>query len=144
MPSGPKDILAYILQMETLCQRLHRHDLAGEYREAWEAAALAIYGPLPARAQAKQLPQPTAESATEKPIPRWRQEKYARPLRRVIAVCGDFEILECGHKVWRPIVVDGEIQAKHRRCRDCRELQKQEANKKAPQRETPPQEEKQA
>lgn len=142
VPSGPGEILAYILQMEMLCQRLHRHDLAAEYREAWETAALAIYGPLPPRREAQ--PTIAQEPPKEKTIPRWRQEKFARPMRRVIAVYGDFEILECGHKVWRPVHLADEPQAKHRRCKDCLEVQKQSQQKKRPQKNGPATEEKEA
>jgi len=108
-------VLDYLRRMMDLCRSLYRHDLESEYREAWEAAAIAIYGPLPLRAR---ISRPAIPAETVQSPPRWRQQMLAKPYKKIIMRMEDREVLECGHAMWS-IPLPGAAIAKRRRCAQC-------------------------
>ncbi|HZD31617.1 MAG TPA: hypothetical protein VE779_08140 [Candidatus Angelobacter sp.] len=87
---------------------------------------LAPAAPTLARRLAHVLPTPAT------PLPRWKLEQRARPLVPIVsrvvkahklasgAVCHSaVEQLACGHTHELVIVIDGDLKARHRRCREC-------------------------
>ncbi len=130
MDSGPRQyrrVLDYLNEMIQLCRSRHRLDLVIEYQEAWEEAALAIYGKLPARLE-RQTYQPSPQQT--KPVKTAsRVEMFSKPLRKIIGRMGEYELLECGHQIWQPqeFLFEG-VNHKRRRCGECAKA-KQQAKK---------------
>lgn len=130
-----KRVLDYLRDMADMSRRLHRHDLATLYEDAWQIAAERIFGPLPARFPMKAFPPlppdvPRRDTAAGmgkgSPTPAWRLEILSRPWRKIVARDGDYEVLECGHRCYHT-EVPGSPAARRRRCRDCA---REAANKK--------------
>ncbi len=107
-------VLTYLSDMMEYCRLLHRHDLESEYKQAWETAAEAIYGPLPQRPPNQVVPYPTTE---QRPRTWFQKRSAASPYRKIIARMDDYEVLECGHRIWR-IAFAGDA-GKRRRCTQC-------------------------
>ncbi len=112
-----KRVLNYLNDMIEVCRRAHRPDLAGEYEDAWELAAGAIYGPLPARPKNRVFYAAAPKPAG--PPPRWRTEMLAKPYRRISRRVDNYEVLECGHLVLAIADLPGAPPAKRRRCGQC-------------------------
>lgn len=121
-----KAVLQYLQEMIELCRKFHRQDLVDNYTDAWELAALKIYGPLPERLPARgYYAQPTPKQAPD--APPWKREMLAKPYRKIVArfsvvedgLSIDYEQLECGHRLLAGIDPPGSPQAKRRRCDEC-------------------------
>lgn len=123
MDSRPRQyrrVLSYLADMIELCRLRHRHDLVSEYQEAWETAALAMYGTLPARPERQTYqPAPAAEQP-KRPLTDFRAKMLSKPLKKIIARMGDYELLECGHQIWQPkeFLFD-DVNHRRRRCGEC-------------------------
>jgi hypothetical protein len=115
--------------MIELCRLRHRHDLVSEYQEAWETAALAMYGKLPARPERRIYQPATAAEQPKRQSTNFRAEMLSKPLKKIIGRIGDFELLECGHQIWQPkeFLFD-DVNHRRRRCGECAKA-KQQAKK---------------
>lgn len=103
-----RSVLLYLAEMGDLCRRLHRNDLERDYRDAWETAALAVYGNLPARPP---IAHPFFDHAPRNADTVTRRQMWESPLRLV-----KFRV-ECGHRIFTL----GQSPARRRRCSECRQ-----------------------
>lgn len=132
---GPsKAVLSYLQNMIELSRKFHRQDMVDFYTDAWELAAVKIYGPLPARLPARgYYAQPTPKPAA--PAPQWKQQMLAKPFRKIVArftavedgLSISYEQLECGHRVLAGIDPPDSPQAQRRRCSECAHVGKKSA-----------------
>jgi hypothetical protein len=128
-------ILLYLERRRRIAELRSNRSDAATYELAWVTVFEAYYGP---------NPRPLYRLAPCEPAPyinphrdkRWFREKYAKPLRRVVAYGEEREWseamghgtswytchLECGHSVGPDLDMDGTARPKHKRCVDCSPL----------------------
>ncbi|MBZ5532578.1 MAG: hypothetical protein LAO20_14190 [Acidobacteriia bacterium] len=125
-----KRVLDYLRDMMDVCRGFHRHDLLREYQDAWEVAAVAIYGALPPR---KPIAANFAYVSLAPKAPTfWRQQMLDSPLKKIVGrfheerrdrrlgmVATDYEMLECGHRVTAGVHLPDSPPAKRRHCSQC-------------------------
>ncbi len=129
IPAGQhKRVLAYLRDMIELCRGLHRHDLEREYQQAWETAASTIYGALPPRPSCQGYYEPNLAVASAQPTPKWKLEMLAKPYRKIVRRFTEqrkeeppteYELLDCGHRLYAGIDLPGSPPARRRRCSKC-------------------------
>ena len=118
-----KRVLKYLREMVAVSRRLRRRDMAWYYEEAWEFAAVKIYGALPPRKQdlLGTFYQPSNPAVPES----FRPPASQCPMRRIVKLNDhphgfttlQWEMLECRHELSRYPGYNNPV--KSRRCIYC-------------------------
>ncbi len=128
-----ESVLDYFSKMERAAELRNKRVIVRHFQECWLVVCEAYYG---ARANPAQEILHTATAGTVASgtaRPRWFQEKYSRPLRLVVARTARrfvdqghgaacevrYDVLSCGHQIEDHSAELGQPPARHRRCKEC-------------------------
>lgn len=128
-----QSILEYLEACERAASLRNHRATVQHFQECWLIVHQSFFGSYSVPSMGGAVCHQSTEAVSSAARPLWFEQKYSRPVRRVIArvsETGDasagaggesilFDVLECGHKLLARHRLAGGTPARHRWCAEC-------------------------